>query len=117
MPKAHKRSRRDPRRVKDPIPVGPVREKVLEAMEAQGFSWSDLVVWVGWEDSRGKPDTTRLKRRLGLQPESPARKPNGYVYGGTTAEFISAPIAASILRAAGVAPVEVRCPVSGEALL
>lgn len=115
--KARKHSQRDPRRVRDPIPVAPLRERVMEVMEERELTWLDVAAWCGMVDRRGKADTTRLRRRLGLVAESYGTKPNGRTYGGTKTEVISAPIAAAICRAVGVAPVEIRDPETGESIL
>lgn len=116
MAKAHKRRRRDPRRVHDPIMVAPLRERVLRVMEEQKLNWCDLANWCGMVDSRGRADTTRLQRRLGVVGESNYRR-NGQVYGGTKAEVISYPVAAAICRAIGIEPVEIRDPQTGEPIL
>jgi hypothetical protein len=120
--KAHKRPPRVSRKVVDPIPVEPLRERVLQVMEERELTWKDLATWCGWVDEHGRVDTTRLQRRLGLKAESRYRKRgktklNGELYGGTKTEFISYPIAAAICKAVGIEPVEVRDPVTGEPIL
>ncbi len=45
------------------VPVAPFRE----AFERSGMSASEVCRRLGWIDSRGKPESTRLLRSLGLK--------------------------------------------------
>jgi hypothetical protein len=124
--KARKRPPRNARRrngrgVVDPVPVGPIRDMVLEMIE-DGVSYAEVCARIGWVDPSGKADTTRLQRRLGLRRESGNRKTlkNGEirVYGGGPPHgLIAYERAVEICRGLGRDPVDVRDPVTGESLL
>ena len=48
------------------VPVGPLRDRYRQ-LEARGVTASDICRELGWFLG-GKPDVTRLKRRLGITP-------------------------------------------------
>lgn len=94
-------------RVKDPVNVAPIREAVLEVIRSGQMDYSEIATRAGLVNPRnGKPDTSRLQRRLGLRPEVPSRK-NGRVYGaGPPHGLINYDVAVAIVRAINGWPVE-----------
>jgi hypothetical protein len=119
--KAHKRPprKKPPRkpagwRVKNPVPAGPLREAFLERVESGEMSVSDIAIAAGFINA-GKPDTTQLKRRLGLKPDS-ERHRKGRVYQSRPHDLIDSDIAGRICRALGLMPVELKDE-NGESIL
>ena len=80
------------------VEVGPIRDAVLHAVEG-GLSWSEICLSLGWE-SKGYPDTSRLKRRLGITTQPGPNGPERQVH-------IRTDTAAEIVRAVGIAPMDV----------
>lgn len=122
MAKAHKRprpSRKPPGwRVKDPIPVGPIRDEYLRRKEAGELTPYEVATNAGvgrTKNGRWQPDTSWVERRLGLRSESRQRK-NGKMYQARPHDLINHDIAVRIVRAMGMAPVDIRDE-DGEALL
>lgn len=74
--------------------------RVREAVEQSGLTWSEVADRLGWV-SAGKPDTSRLQRRLGVIPTTGGRGP------AKVTKTIRPDIAAAILRAIDVDPVDV----------
>lgn len=49
------------------VPVAPIRKAVLEYLRHEKMSYAELARRLGWIDKRGKADTSRLLRMLGLR--------------------------------------------------
>jgi hypothetical protein len=85
----------------DLVDVAPLRE----AFEQSGLTLSEVCRRLGWYCSKVKrpgtgPDTSRLRRTLGMQPHSSS-------YGPYVNRRIGYDLAARIAEAIGVDPVEV----------
>lgn len=122
MAKARKRPprKRVPgNRVRDPIPVAPLRDKVSELM-AEGLTISDVARQLGWVNGT-QPDTSRLQRRLGLKPDSKNIKTlkdgTRKTYSQEPHGFINYDRAVELCRALGCDPVDIRDPETGEPIL
>ena len=83
----------------DRIDVEPIAQAVLQS----GLTWSQICRNLEWVRDSGRPDTSRLRRRLGLLDSVSCKK--GKVYRGRQ-KTMGYELAAKIVRAAGVDPVD-----------
>jgi hypothetical protein len=81
--------------MKQMIEVNQIQIAVLEAIE-KGDSYSRVCKRLGWVDERGKADTSRLQRSIGLRTIS----------GGYFGHRMESRTAVQIIRAIGRDPVE-----------
>lgn len=75
------------------VPVAPIRKAILKSELTVG----DVADALGWRDSKGRCDTQRLKRRLGITP---------YYERGrwTRTKHVEYETAVAIILAAGLDP-------------
>lgn len=76
-------------------------DKLRAAFEASGLAAADVARRLGWDSGHG-PDTSRVRRKLGLRTESSGKKGTRYRSRNIDAETV-----ALMAEAIGVAPWEV----------
>lgn len=87
------------------VRVGPIRAALEARMIEDELSWSDVALAGGFVNN-GRPGTSQIKRRLGIEPHQGSVK-KGKRYPEKYARTIDIGMAVRIIRAAGIAPVEV----------
>lgn len=86
------------------VPNAPIREAVRRAIGKGEVNWHELSVRLGWSREHGgytHGDTSRLKRRLGIMPNTAARGYERYY-----SEYIRYELACAIIRALDLDPVD-----------
>lgn len=82
----------------DWVSVKPLKDKFLENEEKQGRGYtSEVCMALGWRNTKGYADTSRLKRQLGIASKGTAG----------ISERIDYDIAVSICRAMNIDPIDV----------
>jgi len=85
------------------VAVAPIGRAVRDAVNRGHMTWSTVALSLGWTSGpTGRADTTRVQRRLGL-----ALTPSGRGYAYKQSRYIDRELAAKIIRAAHIDPVDV----------
>lgn len=85
--------------VDDMVPVQPLQDAYVRVIQAGLYTESEVAMSLGWGVGRGKGDTTRLQRKLGLYP----RRDTARSYATEIPYYL----AVTIARVIGVAPMDV----------
>jgi hypothetical protein len=85
------------------VPSETLHALVLAEIERGRYTWTEIAIACGFENGKRRTaDTTQLKRTLGAMPQYDAR------YGKVTVrKMVGSEVAAKIVRAIGLDPVDV----------